>query len=158
MDVACSEFVFCVPDIVKNSGLVRWYTATWRTALLEKLKVIQLSQKFSTTGGRKKKARYEPLKPIISEEHFLLLYRHSSTYTIGTYWKMWPPSRILCKSELSKHTAIYVYTRESSWNPNWNLISRSMTASPSVLMPSGILPLPSPQWAFILAWKNLAHV
>jgi hypothetical protein len=69
--------------------------------------------------GVQNKARYEPPMPVISEEHFLLVYRHS-TYAIGMYWKMWP------MSNSAQVRADYTY----SWNQSstcQNLISDSMS-------------------------------
>jgi len=58
---------------------------------------------------------------------------------------------------------MYVYRKQSSWNPNsnttqCNLIGRSMTAPPPVISPSSILPPPSSPRAFIPAAKNLVCV
>jgi hypothetical protein len=62
-------------------------------SLFEMLKAVQIKQKSPRKGGGdKEKPDMNPQKPVISEEHFLLAYRHPSTYTTGTYCKMWPTS------------------------------------------------------------------
>ena len=90
---------------------------------------------------------------MMTKASFLNEYRHSCTYPVITFRKTWS------KSDFSIHTVKYIGSpAEIQTSAHWNLIGRSMTASPPVLSSRSILPPPSSHCTSIPARNNSAHV